>query len=595
MLGTAFHHAFAVTIFMAIVTHIWYRNNEPRSLVLPAALITILCIASTAFLLPHLESYSIAFSLAFGTCTYLATLLGSISLYRLSPLHPLAKYPGPTRCKLTKFWMAWISFGGRAHIYYKKLHDKYGPIVRIGPNELSIINVELIPYILGPQGMPKGPMWDGRRLLSTRGGELNHSLTGVRDLRLHAQLRKPWNNAFQSAALVDYEDMLVKRAAQLMTQLQNLCDDEICVDLANQISSFSFVYLSLIMSMRSHAHYVIPVLILWVISRIHLIFLVIMVAVKIDFDLRFGGVYSLMRDGDGDGILPTLKRGLFLPSIIQHVPWCAPLLRTIPFFGNDTRSLRLFAIKQSQKRAAQPVTNRKDLFSYLLEATKADATASPHGIITANSLLAIIAGSDTTASVLSNIVYYLICNPEYQQRLRDEFDESLPLETDEPIKSNLLATLPFLNAVINEALRLQPPVPTSLQRAPPIGSSGKVLGSNMIITEGTAILVPPYAIHRDPRYFFPHPDKFWPDRWLKKDFNIILERNAFIPFSTGSANCPGKPLAMMELRLVTCLLVKTFELSFDDGYDPSLWEEELLDRFVMLKGKLPVKLKARSS
>jgi cytochrome P450 len=168
--------------------------------------------------------------------------------------------------------------------------------------------------------------------------------------------------------------------------------------------------------------------------------------------------------------------------------------------------------------------------------------------------------------------------------------------------------------VRNETLRLQPPVPSSLQRAPEIGSGSKALGPNMyeyftswihdsinsflfqrIITEGTAVQVPPYVIHRDPRYFFPNPDTFWPDRWLKEDLNIILERNAFIPFSTGSANCPGKPLAMIELRLMTCLIVRTFELSFEDGYDPLRWEEELLDRFVMLKGKLPVKLKMRSS
>jgi cytochrome P450 len=169
-----------------------------------------------------------------------------------------------------------------------------------------------------------------------------------------------------------------------------------------------------------------------------------------------------------------------------------------------------------------------------------------------------------------------------------------------------------IDFIRNETLRLQPPVTTGLQRAPAIGSGGKVLGPNMyesltsmyrldqfifclerIITEGTAIQVPPYALHRDPRYFFPNPDKFWPDRWLKKDSNIILERNAFIPFSIGSANCVGKPLAMMELRLVTCLLVKTFELSFEDGYDPSRWEDELQDRLVMVKGKLPVKLKMR--
>jgi len=424
---------------------------------------------------------------------------------------------------------------------------------------LSIVDVELIPYIIGPQGLPKGPMWDGRLGLISGSDVSNHSLIGVRNLRRHGQLRKPWNNAFQSAALTDYEDMLRDRAAQFVANLQKICENEVCVDLANLISLFSFDFMG---------------------------------------DFVFGGIYSLMRDGDDDGILPKLQKGFFLPSVVQHVPWLAPLLRVVPFFGNDTKSLRSFAIKQSQKRAAQLVVNHKDLFYYLLEATKAEGTAPQleQRVIASNSLLAIVAGSDTTASVLSHIIYYLICNPEYQQRLRHELDESLAILAGEPIKSNLLATLPFLNAVINETLRLLPPVPSGLQRAPAIGSGGKVLGPNMIITEGTAIQVPPYVIHRDPRYFFPNPDKFWPERWLKQDNNnvdIILERNAFIPFSTGSANCPGKPLAMIELRLMTCLIVKNFELSFEDGYDVSRWEEELLDWFVMVKGKLPVKLKLR--
>jgi hypothetical protein len=154
MLTTTFHNALTINIFLAIVrespefldtlltftkiTHVWYRNNEPRSLVLPVASIIILCTPSTALLIPHVESIFIAFALAF--TTFLTAFLGSISLYRLSPLHPLAKYPGPTLCKLTKIWTAWISFRGRAHIYYKGLHDKYGPIVRIGESLFDILD-----------------------------------------------------------------------------------------------------------------------------------------------------------------------------------------------------------------------------------------------------------------------------------------------------------------------------------------------------------------------------------------------------------------------------------------------------------------------
>lgn len=68
-------------------------------------------------------------------CTYLlyySTILVSVLAYRLSPFHPLAKYPGPIPCRISKFWMAWVSSGGKQHKYYCELHQKYGDVVRIG-------------------------------------------------------------------------------------------------------------------------------------------------------------------------------------------------------------------------------------------------------------------------------------------------------------------------------------------------------------------------------------------------------------------------------------------------------------------------------
>ena len=74
-----------------------------------------------------------------------------------------------------------------------------------------------------------------------------------------------------------------------------------------------------------------------------------------------------------------------------------------------------------------------------------------------------------------------------------------------------------------------------------------------------------------------------------------MDRGAFIPFSLGPAGCPGKSLAMIELRYMTCLLVRTFDMSFSDGYDVGEWERALVDRFVTLKGALPLKLSVRRS
>lgn len=116
------------------------------------------------------------------------------------------------------------------------------------------------------------------------------------------------------------------------------------------------------------------------------------------------------------------------------------------------------------------------------------------------------------------------------------------------------------------------------------------------IPEGTAVQVPPYVLQRDPRYFSPYPDKFWPDRWLVPEGgDVVLERAAFIPFSHGPANCAGRPLAMTEMRYVITLLVKRFTMSFADGYDPAQWERDLIDRFVFAKGELPVKVTLRET
>lgn len=121
--------------------------------------------------------------------------------------------------------------------------------------------------------------------------------------------------------------------------------------------------------------------------------------------------------------------------------------------------------------------------------------------------------------------------------------------------------------------------------------------SSSYIKEGTHIQVPPYVLHRDPRYFFPRPDEFWPDRWILETLDspeVVLDRNAFIPFSTGPANCAGKSLAMLELRAVVSLFIMHFDMVFDDSFDPKTWMESLKDYFILDCGKLIVELRIRS-
>ena len=70
--------------------------------------------------------------------------------------------------------------------------------------------------------------------------------------------------------------------------------------------------------------------------------------------------------------------------------------------------------------------------------------------------------------------------------------------------------------------------------------------------------------------------------------------SAFIPFSTGPANCVGKNLALLEMRLAVAAIVQRFDVKFAPGYDPTKWEEDLQDFFIYKIGKLPVVLYARN-
>ena len=69
--------------------------------------------------------------------TYLATLVISTVVYRLSPFHPLARYPGPIGPRMSKFWMAFKCLGGSQHRYIQSLHHKHGDVVRTGTFTLS--------------------------------------------------------------------------------------------------------------------------------------------------------------------------------------------------------------------------------------------------------------------------------------------------------------------------------------------------------------------------------------------------------------------------------------------------------------------------
>lgn len=116
-----------------------------------------------------------------------------------------------------------------------------------------------------------------------------------------------------------------------------------------------------------------------------------------------------------------------------------------------------------------------------------------------------------------------------------------------------LKTFPVLNAIINETLRLNPPL-LVINREAVVDTY--ISDTGIFVPAGTMISIQPYIIHRDPEYF-PEPDSFKPERFIEGDAESSL---AFMPFGTGPRLCVGMRFALNELRLALAQFVKHYRL-----------------------------------
>ncbi|KAJ7579881.1 cytochrome P450 [Mycena floridula] len=533
-------------IICGLTLHLLFNRLEETRAAFLKRLLLILPLAPSYLLWSHDSPFLSALVLAYAT-TY-ATLLTSIIIYRLSPIHPLAKYPGPFLARCTKFWGVYHSSTGKMHLKSLELHRRYGSIVRCGPNELSFCDLNTVQPVLGSDGLGKGPIWDGRRGPKSRG----FALIGIRNTTEHLKRRKLWNRAFSTAGTKAYEPILRNRLDQLVESLKSQQGESL--NLAESMSFFAYDFMG---------------------------------------DMAFGGGFELMRDGDKGGLWSLMERGIRVQAYTQHVPWALPILYGLPGIGQAGSKLLEFVFSMSKKRIEHGAPlGHQDLSSYLLD----EGSAVPKPLLfvefTADAFLAVVAGSDTAATVMSNVFFYILSDKSLFARLRAELHSMCPLFEGKLSQdaASKLSNAPLLNAIINETMRLQPPVPTGLQRSPDKGTGGKIIGS-VFVPEGTGVYISPYSLHRDPRYFSPEPDRFWPERWLDGE-GFHTNQAAFIPFSIGPMNCVGKPIAQMELRFVIATLVQQFDMDLEASWGRNQWEDELEDYFVFKKGALPVIIKS---
>lgn len=173
----------------------------------------------------------------------------------------------------------------------------------------------------------------------------------------------------------------------------------------------------------------------------------------------------------------------------------------------------------------------------------------------------VFAGSDTTAIALRAILYFLIKNPSKMRTLVREIDAADAAgQLSSPIKDKEARTsLPYLNAVIKEALRIHPSVGLLLERHVPAGGA-TICGTH--IPGGTIVGINAWALHHDASTF-PNPSSFEPERWLESEVSkerLAEMEKAFFPFGAGSRTCIGRNISMIEMRKIISQLLREFEV-----------------------------------
>ncbi|KAE8363928.1 cytochrome P450 [Aspergillus caelatus] len=182
---------------------------------------------------------------------------------------------------------------------------------------------------------------------------------------------------------------------------------------------------------------------------------------------------------------------------------------------------------------------RRDIMVEVME--RAEASGLPETEIAENFSAIMLAGFHTTQNALCAVIFFVLTHPEAHAKLVRELQSVF--HSAEDISGDAVQQLPYLNAVITEALRLYPPVPLG---GPRVSPGAYVEG--VYIPAGTEICTSLFALHHNPEYFN-EPYEFIPERWTEP--GSMDKKEAVQPFLVGSRACIAKYFAkqMMQITL----------------------------------------------
>ncbi|XP_050355247.1 cytochrome P450 6k1-like [Nymphalis io] len=173
-------------------------------------------------------------------------------------------------------------------------------------------------------------------------------------------------------------------------------------------------------------------------------------------------------------------------------------------------------------------------------------------LLAAQAFFFFIAGVEPTAFAMFATLIELGRNPEIQQRLHEEIDETFE-KYDNKLTFDVIVGMNYLDMVMSEAMRLHPPI-GFLSR---VCTEDTVLPvGNIKIDKGTKVFTPIYELHHDPKYH-PDPEVFNPERFSRENLKTMLDIT-FQPFGKGNRICVGMRYAQLQAKTGLVYLLRNF-------------------------------------
>ncbi|KDN59836.1 putative cytochrome P450 [Colletotrichum sublineola] len=471
-------------------------------------------------------------------------------------LHPLRRYPGPKLAGISRAYYLFFDVRGVSHWKVKEWHEKYGEVVRIAPGELSYASSQAWQHIYGIYSDTANVSGVENILTADHAG--------------HKRMRRLQNPTFSDKALKAQESVITGYTKLLIQKLygQASSSPNSVVDMNSWYNFTTFDIIG---------------------------------------DLAFGEPFYCLRDAKWHwwlhAVFDIFQAGTYLRAARRFPsPLSEMLLLLIPRRLIKTRVAQFnFGVERVNRRLEQK-TDRPDFskpltplaavgqshanlsVSYILQGSDEKAM-SVEEMYTAAQVL-IVAGSETTATGLTAATYFLCETPHTLEKLAAEIRDTFQQEDDITIQST--AGLSYLNAVVEEALRLSPPGPGTFPRVVPDG--GRTV-CGQFVPAGYSVGVHHLSVNRSLVNFRAH-DEFHPERWLGDPKFESDKKSAAQPFSFGPRNCIGKNLAYAEMRTIIARVVWNFDMKLHPDSAGWLGRQKMFTTWH--KTEMKVYLSARS-